>query len=252
MGIHVRTSRIVRAAVFALLGGASISAQAATILINEVDVDQAGIDSGEFVELYADGGVVSLEHYLLVFFNGSNEAVYQVIGLDGYATNESGFFTVGAGNIAGVDLSWADLGLGSTNRIQNGADAIGLIYQEAGDASIYTKGSPVADLGLVDVLVYGTDDADSPGLLALYGDTARALQVNENDQNEAELRSLSRFSMGVRDGYAFTALAPTPGQANMSVAAVPLPGALGLFLSGFSLILAKKRRLREPPAKIPI
>ena len=61
------------------------------VLINEVDADQAGTDAAEFVEL-TDGGAGSspLDGLVVVLFNGSNDASYAAIDLDGQATGRRG------------------------------------------------------------------------------------------------------------------------------------------------------------------
>ncbi len=56
-------------------GSSPQQAQATTALvINEVDVDQTGTDTAEFIELY-DGGVgnVALTGLVLVWFNGGDD-----------------------------------------------------------------------------------------------------------------------------------------------------------------------------------
>ncbi len=53
---------------FALVALTAPSAEPATVLINEVDADQSGTDSAEFVELY-DGGA------------GNTESVWHVVGV---------------------------------------------------------------------------------------------------------------------------------------------------------------------------
>ena len=58
---------------FWLSGFISLCSAAQTVVINEVDADQPGADSTEFVELYGAAGT-SLDGYVLVFFNGSDPA----------------------------------------------------------------------------------------------------------------------------------------------------------------------------------
>jgi hypothetical protein len=61
---------------FCLLLPATVLAQ--TVIINEVDADQAGTDAAEFVELY-DGGIgnTDLTGLSLIFVNGSDDATYR-------------------------------------------------------------------------------------------------------------------------------------------------------------------------------
>lgn len=68
------------------------SAAHAQIIINEVDADQAGTDSAEFIELYDGGlGSQSLDGHSLVLYNGSGNQSYLSVDLSGYRTNEQGF-----------------------------------------------------------------------------------------------------------------------------------------------------------------
>lgn len=79
----------------------------ADILINEVDADQTSTDIAEFIELF-DGGLGNqpLDGYSLVFYNGSNDLSYQAFSLDGYSTNNDGYFVLcgDATQVANCDL----------------------------------------------------------------------------------------------------------------------------------------------------
>jgi hypothetical protein len=188
--------------------GGSIHAQ--EILINEIDVDQTGTDTGEFIELF-DGGVgnVSLDSLALVFFNGSNDLSYWVYDLDSLRTDPGGYFVIG--NVPGAYVSPGD----PTDWIQNGADAIAL-YR--GNAVDFPNGTPITTQNLLDAIVYDTDDADDQGLLVLLepGES----QVNENMNGNKDIESLQRQpdgAGGARRTATFHAGTPTPGAEN------PLP-----------------------------
>ena len=186
----------------------SIHAQG--ILINEIDVDQTGTDTGEFIELY-DGGVgnVSLDSLVLVFFNGSNDLSYWVYDLDSLATDSGGYFVIG--NIPEAHVPPGD----PTDWIQNGADAIAL-YR--GNAVDFPNGTPITTQNLLDAIVYDTDDADDQGLLVLL--EAGEPQVNENMSGNKDIESLQRQpdgSGGARRTATFHAGIPTPAAEN------PLP-----------------------------
>lgn len=58
----------------AFLGVGFLSAQ--TLIINEADADSPGADNAEFVELYSLTPNFRLERYVLILFNGSNDASY--------------------------------------------------------------------------------------------------------------------------------------------------------------------------------
>ena len=55
-----------------------------SVVINEVDADQTGTDSAEFVELFDGGaGNTALDGLVLVLYNGSDDASYLAFDLDG-------------------------------------------------------------------------------------------------------------------------------------------------------------------------
>ena len=72
-------------------------------MINEINVAQPNDRSKEFIELY-DGGVGNkqLQYISLVLFNGHNgDRSYMTFDLDGYNTNEDGYFVIGSDRIRG-------------------------------------------------------------------------------------------------------------------------------------------------------
>ncbi|NIP92867.1 MAG: hypothetical protein GWO24_05150, partial [Akkermansiaceae bacterium] len=131
------------------------------IVINELDADTLGADTLEFVELYDGGaGNTRLDGLVLVFFNGNGDASYRAIGLDGFSTDDDGFFLLGNAAVPGVSIIFPDNGL------QNGADGVGLYNGNEGD---FPNGTPVTDVNLIDGVVYDTNDNDDAGLLAVLG-----------------------------------------------------------------------------------
>ena len=184
-------------------GGDGGGGMTSNIVINEVDADQDGTDSAEFIELYNGGaGNTSLDSLVAVLYNGSNDTSYDAIDLDGYSTDADGFFVIGSDSVPNVDLVEF-----TTNGIQNGADAVA-IYQ--GDASDFPNGTAITTDNLVDAIVYDTNDADDSGLLAGLGQTT---QFDENANGNGTSESNSRVPDGTGD---FVAQAPTPGAANES------------------------------------
>lgn len=184
-----------------LISGA-LSAQ--NLVINEADVDTPGIDNLEFVELYGDPGL-ALDNYVLVLYNGLSDAVYEAWDLDGYSLNAEGFFVLGSGGVANVDL------VIDNNSIQNGPEAIAL-YE--GEAANFPSNTPFTLDNLVDALVYGTGDADDPELLTML--EPGQPQVDENANGQQSFESMSRNPDGgapfVTDTY--VAQEPTPGFTN--------------------------------------
>jgi DNA/RNA endonuclease G (NUC1) len=184
----------------------------ATVFINEVDADTPGngFDLAEFVEIY-DGGVgnTSLNGLTVVFYNGTDDKSYAAFDLDGYTTNASGYFTLGNPGVAGVDITFEP---GDFGFLQNGADAVAVV---AGNATSYPNGTPVSTGNVIDAVVYDTDDADDPQLLALLN--AGQPQVNENASGDGPNQSSGRCANGtggLRNTSTYRAGAPSPDGPN--------------------------------------
>ncbi|WP_158265400.1 lamin tail domain-containing protein [Blastopirellula marina] len=184
-----------------------IDDEAPTVLINEVDTfDGTTGNSGQFIELY-DGGIgnTSLNGLTVVLYDGATDLVYASIGLNGFTTDASGLFLLGAAAISQADLSFAD-GL-----IQSGIDAIA-IYDD--DVSAYPIGSPVTTQNLIDAIVYGPSSGSDAGLLPLMK-SGQPL-VNENENHLQASQSMSRIDDGgyARQTVTYEATTATPGQLN--------------------------------------
>ncbi|MCY4044453.1 MAG: ExeM/NucH family extracellular endonuclease [Cellvibrionales bacterium] len=183
-------------------------------VINEVDADNPGADTAEFVELFDGGtGHVALDGYSLVFFNGNDDQSYFVQDLDGFSSNHVGFFVIcgDANHVANCDLA-----VSGSFQIQNGADAVA-IYQA--DATDFPSGTQVSTANLIDALVYDTNDADDAGLLPLVN-TGQP-QVNEAGSGSASEHSNQRCVDGGNEGEGsarntagFQQFPPTPGADN--------------------------------------
>ena len=187
-----------------------------TVVINEVDADTPGTDEAEFIELY-DGGIggTDLSGLALVLFNGSNDLSYNSIDLDGYTTDDGGYFVVcgDAADVANCDLDASP----DTDFVQNGADAVALY---AADAASFPNGTPVGTDALVDALVYDTNDGDDPELLVL---TPGQPQIDEAGGGDKDNQSNQRCSDGaggplVTTGY--TQFSSTPGTENCVLVSV--------------------------------
>jgi len=188
--------------------GQTFGAPAVNLLINEVDADTAGTDILEFVELY-DGGVgsSSLDGFVVVFYNGSSDTSYSAFDLDGYTTDASGYFILGN---AAVSPSPAIVF--PSNGLQNGADAVA-IYE--GDAADFPSATPLTTTGLVDAIVYDTNDSDDAGLLVLLN--AGQPQVNEDGGSDKDYHSNQRCPNGeggTRNTDTYLQGTPTPAADN--------------------------------------
>jgi predicted extracellular nuclease len=186
--------------------------EAGGIVINEVDSDTAGTDTGEFVELFDGGaGNTALDDLVLVFYNGKGDASDDAYDLDGYNTDADGYFVLGnVGVIPAPSIVF------SNNGLQNGADAVALY---SGDATSFPNGTAVTTSNLIDALVYDTNDSDDAGLLILLN--AGQAQINEGGSGNKDGHSNQRCpngSGGARNTSSYAQFAPTPGAVNICVA----------------------------------
>ncbi len=184
------------------------------ILINEVDADTAGSDTLEFIELY-DGGVgnTPLDGLVVVLYNGSDNRSYNsAFDLDGFKTNDQGFFLLG--NAAVVPAASIVF---NNNGLQNGADAVAI---HMGNAADYLNDTPVSGFGLVDALVYDTNDSNDNDLLSVL--TPGQLQKNEDDADNKDGHANARVPDGGNaiDTSVYNAQTATPGVTNVTTAEI--------------------------------
>lgn len=184
--------------VFLFLISNLLSAQ---VVINELDTDTDGIDDLEFIELKTEESFQSLDGYVVVLFNGSSSGEnksYFTYDLDGYTTNINGTFVIGSSFVSPVPEA-----LIYPNTIQNGADAVAIYQASYTDFPEWTLATTN---NLVDVLVYGTGDAEDTDLMNLLGAT---VQIDGDLNNNREFESIQRNN----DGSYFVG-SPTPGRLN--------------------------------------
>ncbi|XP_006008012.1 uncharacterized protein LOC102354461 [Latimeria chalumnae] len=174
------------------------------LLINEVNPDNPGLDTKEYVELYhTSGGRVSLDGYVMVLYNGNGNIAYKVLNLTGHMTNDKGFFLIGSSSVVPKPTIFLP-----SNTIQNGPDGIAL-YCGGGP---YREGMKVTNVGLVDAIVHKSkknDEADillnvlTPGKEAFLEDAA----FWTNDE------SIERC-LGPDLQWTFQVAKPSPGKEN--------------------------------------
>jgi len=182
----------------------------ANIIINEVDCDQAGTDTSEFIELYDGGyGNYPLDGYVVVLYNGSNDQTYAAYDLDGFTTDSLGYFVIGNNSVQAAQIHFAN------NFLQNGADAVAL-YQD--DSTSFPVGTYITTTNIKDALVYGTNDPIDVQLLGLLNNGQP--QINEDNLGNKNLHSCSRLpngSGGQQNTYTYNAAVQTPGAKNHAV-----------------------------------
>ena len=188
------------------------------MIINEVDSDTPSYDTAEFIELYDGGsGNTDLTGLVLVFYNGSGDLSYRAIDLDGSTTDNDGYFVLcgNAANVANCDLDASP----DQDLIQNGADAVALYI---GDALDFPNDTPLTAAGLLDAIVYDTNDGDDAALLVLLN--AGQPQVNEDGGGDKDNQSNQRCpngSGGQLNTDTYTQSDPTPGVENNCPVVVP-------------------------------
>jgi len=181
-------------AALAVFGVGSAGAVSTTLVLNEVDYDQASTDSAEFLELKnVSSSAINLDSYSVELVNGTGggAALYDTIDLPAVSLAAGDYYVVcaNASTVANCDLDDGP----DTNFIQNGPpDALGLrlsgtlidaLSYEGISGAPYTEGSVGA----------GTDNPDA-GIKGL----SRCPDGFDTDQNHVD--------------YAFRD--STPGQAN--------------------------------------
>lgn len=208
---------------FDILGTGRTTAM--NLVINEVDADTAD-ENREFIELYDGGeGNTPLDGLTLVLFNGNGSASYAAFDLDGFHTDEDGFFVIGDGDTFGVGLVPATFdGVGTSapsSDLQNGEDAVALYV---GDAPDFPNGTVASEIHLVDAVIYETGPDPDTDLPSGFGTT----DVYDEDGNgDKDVASISRSP----DGGPFVAKSGTPGRSNGIVVLSPEIVVLGNQLS---------------------
>jgi hypothetical protein len=112
------------------------------LLINELDVDQPGTDTSEYIELYAAGGVDCVGIALVLINGGATPGVeYARINLDPVGDLAAGSCLVIAGSnvtVPSPGLRYTPPGWESSNRIQNGPHDAVMLFDTIGQRILDT------------------------------------------------------------------------------------------------------------------
>ncbi len=164
----------------------------ASVIINEIDYDQAGTDAAEFIEIMnTDAVPVDLGELSLVLVNGNNDSVYKTINLPSVMLAPGAYFVVcgDAANVFNCDLDVSP----NTNLVQNGApDAVALFSGATLLDTVSYEGNVAAPY----------TETDGTGL---------------SDSSSAAFLSISRFPDGADtdvNNVDFSRRCVTPGSAN--------------------------------------
>jgi len=181
------------------------------LVINELDYNQVGTDTKEFVELYDGGkGNFSLSGYVLVMYNGKGNKSYLAYDLSEYSTNENGYFVLGSPLVSNVDFSPKGFNL------QNGPDGVALYKANISEFPVNTL---FTSDNLVDILVYGNGDAVEMSDLLIEGSF-----IDGSLNGDVEHHSIYRLEDGLGGALntsKYTAGIPTPGLSNLAQSTFP-------------------------------
>ena len=222
-------NKLVLASAIALSGSISLTSHA-SVVINEIDYDQPGTDTAEFIELFNSGtSSVSLDNFTIELINGNNSLSYRTISLSNFSIDANAYFVVcgDASLVANCDYSFTT----TSSWMQNGSpDGVGLYEND----------------NLRDSLSY-------EGVLFPLTEGDQLLVID----NAIDVFSISRIANGIdtnNNADDFQLGCITPGTINIagtgdcsyaSVNAVPVPAAAWLFSSGLLGLagIARKKQL---------
>lgn len=198
-------------------------------LLNEINTDSpGGAEDEEFIELWhPSGSRMSLDFIWLVMINGQTGLVYYELELNGYYTDDDGYFLIGSSKVA------PDIRIPS-NTIQNGPDAVALYRSRAPPSQ---EGLDIPVSGLLDAVVYRTRGSDKRVSELTEALTPGQLPLLEDISTLATDETLSRCSTSTRNLSAFMVVPPTPRKPNDC----PLRAPGGLIISEWSGISGKNR-----------
>jgi Secretion system C-terminal sorting domain len=156
----------------------------AQVVINELNADNpSGSDNQEFIELFATPNF-DLSGFVLVFYDGATNQSYGSFDLSGYQTDSLGFFVLGSALIPSAEIIFPN------SFIQNGCDAVALY---SGSANDFPNGTLAHQTGLMDALVYVTDDLPISALISALGlDIVNPLYQPFNETNQLSGSDISQ------------------------------------------------------------
>ncbi len=172
------------------------------VVINEVDADNPGTDTKEFVELKSATPNFSLNGYVLVFFNGNSNGLgkssYYAIDLDGLVTDINGIVHIGNSSVSPTPSR-----LFTDATMQNGPDGVGLYLGDAIDFPLLTIATST---NLIDGVTYTGTSTLATALMSVFGTT---FCPNDFQASNSISKSIQRKNDGT-----YEVKIPTPGVNN--------------------------------------
>ena len=185
------------------------------LVINEVDYDNAGSDTDEFVEILNTGAVdIDLTGLSLQLWNGSNTTVYNTIALDPVVLAAGDYFVVGSATVPNVDqVAWASNGL--QNGDATGTTPDGLVLLDPTNAVIDGLSYEGDIAGVTEGSGAGLDD-NTTGLPAYNSfSLSRIPDGTDTDQNNVDFQ-LRCVSPGEANSASSDFCVCTPAEAVIS------------------------------------
>ncbi|XP_048030269.1 uncharacterized protein si:ch211-183d21.1 [Megalobrama amblycephala] len=198
-------------------------------LLNEINTDCiGGAEDEEFIELWHPSGFrMSLDFVWLVMINGQTGMVYYELELNGYFTDDDGYFLIGSSKV-GPDIRIPP------NTIQNGPDAI-VLYRSKSPPS--QEGQNIPRSGLLDAVVYRTRGSDKKVSELTEALTPRQLPLLEDINALPGDETLNRCGTKRLDLNAFRVASPTPRKQNNCPPKPTIPPPpKGLVINEFSVV----------------
>lgn len=183
----------------------------ATLVINEIDYDQPGTDTAEFIELYNYGNNdISMSQVILILFNGANGTPYDTLVFPPVTVPADGYYTIcgPASGLLNCNMSFAD----TADNVQNGSPDGMVLFD-------------VVESAYVDGVSY---EGDVAGAIETPG-----IPTNMSDNNNDNLMSISRVPNGTdtdNNSADFQLTPSTPGAVNDQTVGIPIEKKTGFML----------------------
>jgi hypothetical protein len=195
----------------AQLGFMSVVATFDELVINEVDYDNVGTDTLEFVEVFnGSPNTLSLANLALIFVNGADNTEYRRVALDGAGPSigPGEYFVVGTGNVTMAlppEVARITFPLAMDN-VQNGAPDGVALFNTATDTLL----DALSYEGQITMATFGVD----AGVYNLVEGTPLAAADSSMVQGSLSRRPNGTDTDDANVDWVFSST-PTPGTANV-------------------------------------